>query len=84
LFTFTQPESKCPSCGVLLNQCTNFFDSGGPSEGDLIVCSDCGQILEFTTGLAIVAISEETLDEMAKTMPNDISIVRRMRALIRS
>lgn len=47
--------TPCPKCGYLLEMTTalNNHPDTKPSEGDLSICLDCGEILQFNALLAL-------------------------------
>lgn len=49
---FDLPESPCPECGKLLNQCAGWIDQSGPPEpGDATICGGCMSMLIFDAHL---------------------------------
>jgi hypothetical protein len=48
------PESKCLSCGKVLDRATNMFDGGWrPSPGDYSICIACGHLMIFADDLRL-------------------------------
>ena len=46
------PESVCPTCGYNMDEATPAFDEQAqPKPGDLSICLNCGEMLEFDESL---------------------------------
>lgn len=53
-------ESKCPACGSRLDAASGLRGTAvpKPKPGDITLCIDCGQVMEFTATLGLRAIKD--------------------------
>jgi hypothetical protein len=61
---FGIPPFLCPWCGYYQDRVSHLVDSrdkNPPAVGDVTVCLNCGQLLKFVLGLAVVQVHDETL-----------------------
>jgi hypothetical protein len=56
---------SCPFCKITLAAFYAPEDDQAPSPGDALVCSHCGEFLEFDKGLGLIGISSETLVQIS-------------------
>ena len=56
--------SCCPYCGTQHNVGLNMLEDGKPRPGDLSVCSECAQVLEFDSNSSLVAVSDQKLKKL--------------------
>jgi hypothetical protein len=57
------PESRCPSCGKLLDAATSITDPGAsPSPDDMTICVGCGAILKFDKDLHLQELLQKDYD----------------------
>ena len=70
----TLPESACPTCGYVMNDATPISDPGASaSEGDFLVCAQCGQVMRFTDDLTLRTCRPEELDDRNRELLLDAS-----------
>ena len=65
-------RSECVNCGVTLNAATNVSGNKQeePQPGTITVCSECGEIMEFTIDLSLAHIDDETLETIKRETPS--------------
>jgi hypothetical protein len=62
--THRTTPTLCPTCGHKLDAATGLDHDHKPSPGDLSVCIQCGEILEFDEEIKLILISEGTIEKL--------------------
>lgn len=63
-------ESKCASCGHILDTATGVEEGTTPSVNDLTVCVYCGELHRFDEDLKLVLLTEEEIEEIKDQAPD--------------
>ena len=63
--SYSTPRAKCPVCSYQTDRAGATEDDGAPRPGDLTVCLNCGELMEFDERLEFRQLGEE---EKAKAM----------------
>ena len=58
------PESRCPSCGDLLDAVSSFQHDAPPDPGSICICSECDAILVFNADLTQRKLTARELLEL--------------------
>ncbi len=74
--TTKHKTTKCPTCGIDLNASSH--KDSAPSEGDLSICCECGEILQYGADLGLEAVSKK---ELAKIERDDPEYYREVMAM---
>jgi len=78
------PPFDCPKCGYHMDSASNMTGEGCPEVGDCTVCINCGQVLRFGIGLAVVVadIKDDELTDEAKKAVAKMLFYVRLRGLL--
>lgn len=52
-------DTVCPKCNEVMDALTNFEDDSTPREGDVSICINCLQILQFDSDLKLKLVTDE-------------------------
>ena len=58
-------DPTCPSCSTKLDAATS-VEGAVPKPGDLSVCVECGEVLQFTNDFSLERMPEEVWDQLPK------------------
>lgn len=59
------PTSQCPVCRYEMDSASDADGRGGePSAGDLSVCLNCGEMLQFNDIRVLKSITRESIEEL--------------------
>jgi len=61
------PESICPICSTKFDAATS-LQQYKPAPGDVSICIQCGNILQFGSDLELYQASKETIAELKKDL----------------
>ena len=75
IITEDKTSHTCPTCGGVLNAATGAGHDAIPVEGDITICSYCGEILNFGERLKLYKISSEKLKEIKYESPEDYKLI---------
>lgn len=74
------PTSECPVCHYAMDAATCIDDpSAKPSSGDLSLCLNCGEVLQFNDILVLKPIDLDTTDKATKAILLRISTTIKQR-----
>lgn len=65
--TETLPNCMCPNCGYIMNAAQPLRereDKRGPAIGDVSICLNCGEILEYDE-VGVVSVKERTWEKVS-------------------
>lgn len=58
-------EDHCPACNYLCDSASALNEPHStPNPGDVSICLNCGELLEFSSDMALIEIRKETLSEL--------------------
>lgn len=69
--TFDVEESNCPHCGAVFDMVTGVNSDEKPSEGDVSVCIDCGNVNTFDSEGNLEMASDEFMSNIKENYPED-------------
>lgn len=75
------PESLCPICSQKLDAVTS-LKQDEPELGDVSICFQCGNILQFGSDLKLYQASKKTIGELKKDQETWDEIVKIQTALL--
>lgn len=58
-----QSRPHCPTCKTLLDSWTAMDDKSQPTPGDISVCFECAEVLEFTENLMLKIADADEIAE---------------------
>ena len=58
------PQSKCPTCGYEMDSATGTTHDEDPRPGDLTVCLNCGEMLQFNDIMVAKSLPVGLLDQL--------------------
>jgi hypothetical protein len=52
-------DTVCPKCNEVMDALTTFEDDSTPSKGDISICINCLQILQFDSDLKLKIVTDD-------------------------
>jgi hypothetical protein len=81
----TLPARKCPTCGYEMDAATQIHDVAAevigncpPEVGDITLCVNCGDALEFAEGLKLQVASLDTLVKLSEKQHWAIEVAQKL------
>lgn len=72
------PEMKCPTCGYEMDAATCLRGDGRPEVGDISLCINCGECLEFGKEFALQIATLDALVSLSPKQHLDIEIAQKL------
>lgn len=72
------PELKCPTCGYEMDAATDIAGDARPSVGDISLCVNCGEVLEFCEGLRLEVASLKMLMQLDPKQHLALTVAQRL------
>lgn len=69
---------KCPTCGYEMDAATAIAGDGRPSVGDISLCINCGEVLEFSEGFRLEVASLKALMQLDPKQHLAVTVAQRM------
>lgn len=71
-------ENDCPFCGCKSDAATNMNDETlVPKSGDLSICINCGEFLQYGDNLVLDKMSESVLDDIDQDTLDEMLLIRK-------
>ena len=74
------PEHRCPVCGYEMDAATGVLDLSRPLPGDLSICLNCAEVLEFTPDMQV---KRATLKKLMAAPADVRELIGRVQAVVR-
>ncbi len=76
-------NNDCPSCGFMLNAADGVNHGEAPMPGDITICINCTELLEFSDDMSLVKLSDDKKkglsDEETKTINYAVNAIKTTR-----
>ncbi len=71
-------ENSCPCCGYVSDAATSMADEKlVPKSGDLSICFNCGDFLQYGDGLVLNKMPESVLDDIDQDSLDEMLLIRK-------
>lgn len=61
----------CPACGYIMDTVSNVSENNNtPKKGDVTVCLNCGDVLQFKKDLTVEPIGKGVMGKIIEATPN--------------
>ena len=69
--------SCCPQCGKTLDAASSLDGDNTPGEGDLSICTGCGEILVFNEDTSLRELTEKDINQIPNEVLDKLTTIQR-------